>query len=177
MAYTGYKKKFLPAVLLIGASGVAYYVIKNMSGKKLSKAGLDFLKREEGFRNKAYKDAKGYWTIGVGHLILPDEKELLTKTLTNAEVNALLKKDVARFEKAVNDSLKVPVSQNQFDALVSLAFNIGEAGFKGSSVLKAVNQKKQPSEIYNMFLNWTSGGLLTKRRIKEANLFNKNLYA
>ena len=71
----------------------------------VSQRGLDFIISEEGFKNKAYKDVKGLPTIGVGHLILPTETHLLSKTLTNQEVRELLKKDIQRFEKCVNDAI------------------------------------------------------------------------
>lgn len=158
------------------ASVAAFFIVKKLSKKRVSRKGIDFIKKEEGFRNKAYKDAKGLWTIGIGHLILPHEQYLLTATLTNKQVNDIFRKDVTRFEKRVNDTIKVPLTQNQFDALVSFAFNVGEAGFKSSSVARAVNEKANPQTISNMFMNWTSGGLLTKRRKNEANLFNLNKY-
>lgn len=154
-----------------------YFIYKAMTGKRMSLKGIDFLIQREGFKNKAYKDSKGYWTIGVGHkIMLPQENDLLTKVLTNFEVRELLKKDIKRFENAVNSSILLPINQNQFDALVSLAFNIGENGFKGSTLAKRINLKSNVNDLINGFMMWNSGGLLLSRRALEARLYTTGNY-
>jgi lysozyme len=157
---------------------------------KTSRRGVQFITDAEGFKTKAYQDSKGLWTIGVGHLIkcrenklngvsMPDtERHLLTKTLTRQEVENLLAADLIEFEKAVNDSIIVKVSQWEFDAMVSLAFNIGAKGFSGSTVKKRVNTFSKPSEIAKAFMMWNKPKELitTGRRAKEANLFENADY-
>lgn len=88
-----------------------------------------------------YLDPVGLPTVGVGHLVRPEEKELypVGKTITRQESQALLTADLARFEEAVNDLVSVSLNQNEFDALASFAFNVGIANFKKSSVLRHLN--------------------------------------
>ena len=83
----------------------------------IAQSTLDFITKEEGARNKAYKDTKGLWTIGVGHLIKADEQHLINETLTDEQVKELLKSDLKWCSEAVETSVKVPLTQNQFDAL------------------------------------------------------------
>lgn len=101
--------------------------------------------------------------------------------ITKAQSRAYLRKDLARFERCVNDAVTVPINQNQFDALVSLAFNIGEANFEKSSVLRLLNQKNYTGAA-DAFLRWNKAkkkGVLTvlpgltRRRKEERALFLK----
>lgn len=139
-----------------------------------SKEGLEFITVLEGKRNKAYLDTNKKWTTGVGHLIiLPKEEELIKKVLTNQEVLNLLKGDLKIAEKAVNSLVKVPLTQNQFNALVSLTFNIGIGNLKISSVLRFINLK-QEDKIEQSWLAWRFSAekpILLDRRIKEYTLF------
>jgi lysozyme len=162
----------------VGLLGGLYFIYRHFIKQKMSLNGLDFLIKEEGFKNSAYKDSKGIWTIGVGHkIILPQESNLLTKTLTNSEVRQLLKKDLKRFEDVVNDSILFPLPQNKFDSLVSLAFNIGESGFKNSTLAKRINSKLDDTEIIKAFSMWNDKGLLINRRAMEARLFITGNYS
>ena len=108
----------------------------------MSAQGRKFITGEEGRRLKPYKDPVGLWTIGVGHLLTKEEratgliviggkKTKWTDGLLAEEVDALLAQDLHRFESAVYDALNFDPEQHQFDALVSLAFNIGTGGFSG----------------------------------------------
>jgi GH24 family phage-related lysozyme (muramidase) len=112
---------------------------------ELSEEGLAFLVRHEGRRNRPYQDALGHCTVGVGHLLhlgRCTEAEL-QRVYSDAEVDAFLRDDIRIYVAAVNDLVHVPLSQRQFDALVSFAFNwgIGEVGgFPATSVLAFVNQ-------------------------------------
>lgn len=106
---------------------------------KTSNNGLLFIKKEEGSVNHAYKDVGGLWTCGCGHLIRPNEQDLKTKTLSDQEIIDLLKKDIVVAENAINNFVKQPLNQNQFDALASLTFNIGDGAFESSSLLKKLN--------------------------------------
>jgi lysozyme len=170
--------KLITKLLLAGVAGYGvYYIYKKTIAMKVSSKGLDFIMKEEGIRNKMYLDSVGKPTIGVGHLILPTEKHLLTKTLTDLEVKNLFKKDIDRFEKAVNDSILIPMSQHQFDSLVSLAFNIGESGFKRSSLSKWINARMTNDEIIKAFSMWKNPPVLINRRAREARLYLTGNYS
>ena len=136
----------------------------------IAKSTLSFITKEEGLRNKAYKDSKGLWTIGVGHLIKPDEKHLLTATLTDQEVEELLQSDLKWCQDAVDNHVKVPLTQNQYDALYSLCFNIGETNFKRSTVVKRINDGDYHGAA-DAILMWNKPPELKKRRKRERELF------
>ncbi|MBF9239734.1 lysozyme [Hymenobacter sp. BT683] len=107
---------------------------------KISPAGLDLIKREERFMARKYFCSAGKATIGYGHVILHGEEKYLYATLSEAEASALLQRDVDRTYGAhVAKRLTRAVTQTQFDAMVSLCFNIGTAGFDKSSVLRLAN--------------------------------------
>lgn len=154
---------------------------------KMSAHGLNLLEQWEGFKLKVYKDSAGLPTIGVGHLLTKSEltsgkiviKGVTVKYangLTNQQVIDLLAQDVAPVGQVVTKAVTVPLTQNQFDALVSFAFNVGNAAFSGSTLLKVLNQK-QYKEVPEQLLRWTrSGGKvvpgLVNRRENEIKLWN-----
>lgn len=144
---------------------------------KTSNSGIEFVEREEGSRNKAYKDSSGLFTIGTGHLIRrPSEDYLLTKVLTPQEILDILSNDLKTTENCINLLLKVPVSQNQFDALVSLTFNIGCGNLKKSSVLRFINlgeTDKIATAWYMWMYDSTHKPVLLDRRKREYELFKK----
>lgn len=160
--------------LLIGGAllGIGVYF---MTTKRLSNAALEQLKIIEGYSGYPYVDAHGY-SIGYGHFILPDESFIY---IDEAEATRILMRDVARFERAVNSAVKVPVNQNQFDAMVLLAYNIGTTAFKNSTLVKKLNALDYIGASKE-FLRWdksTSNGVtrvndaLSARRELESNLF------
>ena len=105
---------------------------------RTSQAGIDFIKRHEGLRLRWYADVGGKPTIGYGHLMnTREQKELVTITLEQAE--AILLSDVRGKELLLNSVLHVSVSQNQYDALVSLAFNVRWLSLEQSTLLKKLN--------------------------------------
>jgi lysozyme len=136
----------------------------------IAKSTLDFITKEEGSRNKAYKDSKGLWTIGVGHLIKPDEQHLITATLTDEQVEDLLRSDLKWCSEAVESSVRVPLAQHQFDALYSLCFNIGGTAFKNSTVVKKINANDMQGAA-DAILMWNKPTVLIKRRNREKALF------
>lgn len=126
--------------------------------------GLEKLKDWEGCVLRVYKDSAGLPTIGIGHLLA--KSELLSGYLTIKGVSVpfatgiteqqaldLLDQDLDQFEWAVNKKVSVPLAQNQFDALVAFAFNIGVGGFTASSALKAVNSSNL-DEVPNLMQRW-----------------------
>tara|TARA_R110000868_G_scaffold42198_12_gene143247 strand:- start:1854 stop:2375 length:522 start_codon:yes stop_codon:yes gene_type:complete len=136
----------------------------------IAQSTLNFITKEEGHKNRAYKDSKGLWTIGVGHLIKSDEQHLINATLTDKEVEDLLKSDLRWCSEAVESSVRVPLQQHQFDALYSLCFNIGETNFRKSTVLRKVNENDIQGAA-DAILMWNKPAVLKKRRERERALF------
>lgn len=141
---------------------------------KASSAGIALIKQFEGERLTAYICPAGELTIGVGHSG-PDVKPGQKITVTESE--ALLRADLTKFEKAVSAAVKVPLNQNQFDALVVLAFNIGLSAFAGSTLVRLLNGKDFTGAAAQ-FERWNRGGGkvlpgLVSRRAAEAALFRK----
>ena len=136
----------------------------------IAESTLSFITHEEGFRNKAYKDSKGLLTIGVGHLIKESEPHLINATLTDEQVKELLRSDLKWCSEAVETSVKVPLAQNQFDALYSLCFNIGETAFRKSTVVRKLNENDYKGAA-DAILMWNKPEVLVKRRQRERALF------
>jgi lysozyme len=136
----------------------------------IAQSTLAFITKEEGARNRAYKDSKGLWTIGVGHLIKADEQHLITATLTDEQVEKLLRSDLKWCSEAVESSVKVPLQQHQFDALYSLCFNIGGTNFAKSTVVKKINENDLKGAA-DAILMWNKPAVLQKRRERERTLF------
>jgi len=145
---------------------------------KVEQSTMTFIEGFEGRRYKAYQDGADKSTIGVGHLIKPDEKHLLTAILTDDQVNDLFYIDLKSFADSINRQLKKPVTQNQFDALCSFAFNLGMGSLLGSTLWK--NFSKGTPVVEGNFTAWSkirvngelveSKGLLNRRK-KEYLLF------
>jgi lysozyme len=138
---------------------------------RMSDQGIDaLLKKFEGCKLKAYKDPVAIWTIGYGHTSAagaPDVTEGLT--ITQAEAEEILKRDLVKYEKPVADLVKVPLSQHQFDVLVDFAYNAGVGNLKTSTLLKKVNAgdfDAVPTEL----MKWTKAkgkelpGLVRRRQ-------------
>ncbi len=102
---------------------------------RINQAGLNLIKAFEGLELEAYRDAVGIWTIGYGHT--GDVQEGMV--ITRAQAEDLLKKDLARFEQAVGNMIRTQVNENEFSALVSLAYNIGAAALAGSTTIRRLN--------------------------------------
>jgi lysozyme len=143
---------------------------------KISKLGLNLVRHFEGMYLRGYKCPANVWTIGYGHTGLVDGKPIHgNMIITEEKAIELLQQDMAVFEKAVKDSVKVPLTQNQFDALVSFAFNVGAGALRKSTLLRLLNQGKY-EEVPAQFLRWNKGGGkvlagLTRRRKAEGHLF------
>lgn len=139
-------------------------------------AGLEWIRREEGVRRVPYNDSAGHCTVGVGHLIHRGgctAGDRAKWTLTDAEVNALLRKDLRRFEAAVRKAFNgaaLKATQARFNAAVSLAFNIGEGGFATSSVAHKIKAGDRMGAA-DAFLMWDSPPELRPRRQRERALF------
>jgi lysozyme len=120
---------------------------------KISNKGINLIKKWEGFRKTAYKCPSNKNTIGYGHVILPNEKELfeLKESITEEFAEELLYSDVKIAENAVNEYVSVPLTQGQFDALVSLVYNWGVSNFSLSNSLKKLNLKNYDEAAFGFF--------------------------
>jgi lysozyme len=140
---------------------------------KLSQNGLTLLKQLEGLKLSAYLDTNGIWTIGYGHTV--DVKKGMV--INEIQAETYLKSDVRQSENYVNMLVKKPLNQNQFDALVIFAYNIGGNGFKNSTLLKCLNEKTYDERIAFQMRRWVHDsngneveGLKTRRE-KEIKLY------
>jgi lysozyme len=118
---------------------------------KTSSAGLDIIKASEGFRDRTYLCPAGKPSIGYGHVKLPGET--FQEPISQAQALSLLVKDVEKAAAAVERLVKVPLTQNQFDALVSLVFNIGSENFRTSTLLRKLNAGDYDSAALQ-FMKW-----------------------
>jgi lysozyme len=140
---------------------------------KTSLQGFALIKQFEGFRADAYQDVVGMWTIGYGFTsgVRPGQH------MTPAQADARLGTELLRYEDAVVQACTVPPNQNQFDALVCFAWNVGTAGMAGSSVIKAHNRGDFQSAARAFGLWNKAGGKvwpgLTRRRAAESALYLK----
>ena len=148
--------------------------------KSVSASGVALICSFEGLKLKAYDDGVGVWTIGFGTTIYPNGiKVKKGDTCTEAQAKAYMAHDLKKFESAVNSAVTVLINQNQFDALVSLAYNIRTGAFKKSTLLKKLNEADYKGASAQ-FAVWNKGGGkvmqgLVNRRAVERKLFEKAL--
>ena|ERR1700744_1602830 len=140
---------------------------------QISDKGIDFIEKAEGVRTSAYQDSSGTWTIGVGHT--KDVKE--GQSATAEQIDRWLREDLKAAETAISSYVKVPLTQNQFDALCSLVFNIGPGNFKSSTVLRMLNLGGY-AQAAEAFLMWdrAAGRVvdgLSNRRLAEKLMFTE----
>lgn len=139
----------------------------------ISEAGLDLIKSFESFQAKAYMPtAEDVPTIGYGHTAFVK----MGDTCTEAQACLWLREDCAGAEKCVGDNVRVPLNQNEFDALVSLVFNIGCGAFKSSTLLRLLNARDYDGAS-DQFRRWNrQAGKelagLTSRRAAEERMFS-----
>ena len=143
---------------------------------KISKNGLDLVKHFEGCYLTAYKCPANVWTIGYGHTGIVDGLYISNgMIITQEKADELLKNDMAIFEKAVTESVKVEITQSQFDALVSFSFNVGASALRKSTLLRKLNSGDYVGAS-NEFHRWNKANGkvlkgLVRRRAAEAYLF------
>lgn len=136
---------------------------------KLNNDGYEKLHQREGLRLKPYLDTKNVPTISMGVTFYPDGRKVTMKdkALTLEQAKELAKITADKFASQVFSLLKVPVNQNQFNALVSLTYNIGINGFKTSTVLRKVNKNPNDPTISAALMMWTKDKELIGRRKSE----------
>ena len=143
---------------------------------RISSAGLDLIKEFEGLRLKAYKCPAGILTIGYGHTSAAGEPKVLPgMMISKDEAEAILKRDMVQYENGVRSQVTPALTQGQFDALVSFAYNAGVGALQRSTLLKRVNAGKI-DEVPAEFMKWTRGGGkelpgLIRRRRAEVKLW------
>ena len=148
---------------------------------KTSPQGLAIIKKFEGFRAKPYACPAGVATIGYGSTYYADGKpvKLTDAPITEAQAQELLQATLAKYEACVNGAVKMPINQNQFDALVSFTYNVGCSAFRNSTLLRLLNQGYAP-QAAAQFYRWTLGGGkvlagLVSRRAAERALFESKV--
>ena len=135
---------------------------------KMSERGQQLLIQWEGFKPKVYKDSAGLPTIGVGHLLTPQERKSgrlkiagmsvrFSTGLTEEQVRGLLAEDLTRYEDAVSKKVLAQLGQDQFDALVSFCFNVGINAFQKSSLVACVNAGDLAA-VPDELRKWTKAG-------------------
>ena len=137
--------------------------------RHITQDGIDLIKRFEGFSSTVYICPAGYPTIGYGHLVRNHEK---FEEISQEEAEALLRIDVESAERAVLRLIKVPLTDGQFDALVSFTYNLGSGALQCSTLRRKVNRQAH-SEVPGQLIRWVwAGGRklngLARRRRAEA---------
>ena len=145
---------------------------------KLNQKGYDLIKSFEGLSLKPYKCSAGVATIGYGNTYYENnvKVQMSDPVITKKRAEDLLKISADRYASKVDNLVHKPITQNQFNALVSFAYNVGSGALASSTLLKKVNFNPNDAMIAKEFLKWnkakgvTLAGLTT-RRIKESALY------
>ena len=145
---------------------------------KTSLKGVELIKKYEGFRSKPYKCEAGVATIGYGATYYPNgvKVKLSDPAIDEKHASLLLEAMLVPYEKAVDSFCRDDINQNQFDALVSFAYNLGNSALKNSTLLKKVNANPNDKTIRNEFLKYVNAGKkrlqgLVNRRTEESQLY------
>jgi lysozyme len=145
---------------------------------KLNENGYKLICEFEGLSLKPYLDSIKVPTIGYGNTYYLDGKRvsMLDEPINKAQAFEMFKEIADRFAKKVNSLIKVELTQNQFNSLVSFAYNVGTGNFQSSTLLKKVNKDSNDTTIRLEFLKWNKAGGkiiagLTSRRNKESKIY------
>jgi len=143
---------------------------------QVSPQGVDLICGFEGLELKAYDDGVGVCTIGYGTTIYPHGKAVqYGDTCTIEQAKNYMQHDLRRFEQAVSSAVNVPLNQNQFDALVSLSYNIGIGAFKNSTLLKLLNTSDYHAASHQ-FDVWIKAGDKTVQGLVNRRAVEKTLF-
>lgn len=145
--------------------------------RHITQDGLDLIKRFEGFSPTIYICPAGYPTIGYGHLVRDHEQDRYQQGITEQEAEDLLRRDVQLAERAVLRLIDVPLTDGQYDALVSFTFNLGAGALQRSTLRRKVNREAH-AEVPTQLMRWVwAGGKrlkgLVSRREAEASLYGQ----
>lgn len=143
----------------------------------ISNKGLALIKKFEGFRDKAYQDIVGVWTIGYGSIKIKGRKVLPTDTVTEHEAEQLIEQELA--QDVYPYLYGLGLNQNQFDALCSFIYNLGATNFNKSTLKKKLLAEDYVGASFE-FIKWNKAGGnvvdgLTKRRLAESKLFTSKV--
>ncbi len=144
---------------------------------RLDKQGYDLIKQFEGCKLTAYQDSVGVWTIGYGSTYYENmQKVKKGDKVSQQRANEIFEFVANRFARNVDDIITSQPSQNQFNAVVSLAYNIGLGNFQKSTLLKKLNRNPNDKTIKDEFMKWINAGGkplqgLINRRKKEAGIY------
>jgi lysozyme len=155
---------------------------------QVSDKAIAIITHHEGLRFKPYRCPAKLWTIGVGHVLYPDQGKIPlaerdayplrtedNRTFSQAEVNGILRADLARFESGVSKLVAVPLTQGNFDALVSFSFNVGLGTLQRSTLRQKLNRGDKEGAAEELLKYCMAGGKILKglqnRRIDEKALF------
>lgn len=136
--------------------------------------GIEMLKDFEGFKDKAYLDTGGVWTIGFGTTHWLGKPVEAGQTITQQEAVLALQADLATAQTAVNQLVRVPITQNMFDSLTSFVYNLGVEAFRKSTMLKLLNGGDYRGAA-NQFTRWVFDngkevpGLVSRRLVEQSN--------
>ena len=141
--------------------------------RNITQNGLDLIKRFEGFSRTVYFCPAGYPTIGYGHVVKDDED--FSAGIDESQAEELLRQDAQIAERAVLRLINVPLTDGQFDALVSFTYNLGGGALKRSTLRRKINREEH-AEVPEQFMRWVwAGGRklkgLVRRRAAEACLY------
>ena len=154
----------------------------------VSPKAIEVIKHHEGVRSKAYRCPAKLWTIGVGHVLYPEQGKLKledrdsvplrpedNRVFTQAEIDGILRSDLARFEQGVAKFITVPLSQGMFDGLVSFSFNVGLGTLQRSTLRAKLNRGDKEGAAEELLKYCMAGGKILKglqnRRIDERAMF------
>lgn len=152
------------------------FFIVSSAARDVNDKTLNLIKDYEKWMPCTYIDAVGKPTIGYGHLIRSGDGFSKKSCITKERGLQILKDDLSTATKAIERAVKVPLSDNQFGALVSWAFNVGGGAAAQSTLVKKLNSGGETSEILNEFRRWNKGNGkilagLARRREAECDLF------
>lgn len=159
---------YIPVIQVLNEQGQSV----DLTLSAINASGLSLIKSFEGISLTAYDDGTGVLTIGYGHT---GSDVYSGETITEQQAETLLTKDLQYFQNGVRESVTVPLTPNQFAALVSFAFNVGLNALAGSTLLQLLNREDYQGAA-DQFLQWDyAGGKrlegLTRRREAERSLF------
>jgi lysozyme len=155
---------------------------------KVSDKAIKMIRHHEGVRNKPYRCPAKLWTIGVGHVLYPEQGRLKiderdsfqlrpedNRVFSPEEVDGILRTDLARFEQGVDKLITAQLSQGMFDALVSFSFNVGLGTLQRSTLRQKLNRGDKEGAAEELLKYCMAGGKILKglqnRRIDEKALF------
>ena len=145
---------------------------------KIGQNGINLIESFESFQSKPYEDPVGIPTIGYGATYYPGGTKVTMQDpeITQPQAEDMLKTELNTYERAADSYVKSVINQNQFDSLVSFAYNLGVNSLKSSTLMRKVNINTEDPSIRAEFMKWVHAGGqvlegLVRRRTAEANLY------